>query len=566
MSLRRTQPVALRPRGLSDALDSSTAFSGAMQSLQDLIPDPSTKNLWQCRPASLPIVLNLAIAPGGPFSSGFNTGFSFVSSGIPAPVGLISCMKVIGTRVYGLVNAGGVSRDYPFGYDLLTNTFVTIGGAGVAANQPASPATTGEWVPPKMALVGTNLLVTHPGYTGAAGVFFGWFDIGDPGAVTWNGGNLTGAITFSTPPTSVENFNGRAYWAVNPPTGQPSLIFSDVLLPRNVTNANQALTFDDNVKITALAGLPLNTMLTGGILQALIVFKGVTALYQVTGDAALSNLAKNALNVATGTLAPNSIRATAKGLAFVAPDGVRLIDFTANVSDPIGLDGMGKALPFLYSVVPSRMTAASNGTIYRVTVQDGSLLGSPWVEYWFDIARGIFHGPHTFPASCIEPYANTFVVAPRNVPGSLFQSDYLQSATSSFTENFVPMQFLWSSCMLPDTDQMAENAMIETTIHMSLGPGQNYFVSALDQNGAVLNVVNLINPNAASIWGTFVWGTSQWGGQQSALFPRAVAWSKPIVFRRMRVAVSGPSSGALRIGALHMRYEQLGYLQQGQAA
>jgi hypothetical protein len=49
MSLRHATPLAFRPRGLSDALDGST-FQGAMASLGNLIPDPSTRNLCQCRP------------------------------------------------------------------------------------------------------------------------------------------------------------------------------------------------------------------------------------------------------------------------------------------------------------------------------------------------------------------------------------------------------------------------------------------------------------------------------------------------------------------------------------
>lgn len=561
MSLRRATPLTFNPRGLSDTLDGSTVFAGAMASLQNLIPDPSTRGLWQCRPAAVELV-NFATI-GGAFSSGFSTGFHV---GLQTPVGLISVMKIVGSIAYGMMaTATNPGHDEPFAYNLVTNTAIPISGV-TNANTPISPAATGAWTPPTMDLVGTNLLVTHPGYNGTGNVYFGWFDITNPSAITWNGGNLTGLVSFSTAPSFVKNFNGRAYWITNPPTGQPALIYSDILVPRNVTNSSQVITFDDNVPLTALGALPLNNQL-GGIIQALIVFKGVSNMYQVTGDAASTSmpLAKNALNVATGTLAPNSIAPTPKGLAFIAPDGLRFIDFNANVSDPIGVDGMGKTLPFIYSLVPSRIMAAANGIVYRVTTQDASLVGSPTVEYWYDMARQIWSGPHTFPAACIAPYQNTFIVAPTAVTGSLWQSDYVQNSTSSFTENGAAMQWQWTTCMLPDTNQMAEYFMVETTVYAALPAASTYTAFAQDQSGAVLSSASITNTGTSSQWGALVWGHGVWGGGTSALYPRQVAWPIPVVFRRMQMGVNGLSSAATRVGTLHMRYQQTGYLQQNAA-
>ena len=53
MSLRRSTPLVFHPLGISDASEGSQVFTGAMLVLQDLIPDPSTKGLWQCRPAAI---------------------------------------------------------------------------------------------------------------------------------------------------------------------------------------------------------------------------------------------------------------------------------------------------------------------------------------------------------------------------------------------------------------------------------------------------------------------------------------------------------------------------------
>lgn len=577
MSLRRSTPLAFSPRGLSDTLDGTTVFSGAMAALRNLIPDPSTKNLWQCRPAATEAV-NLIFGVQRPYSSGFSTGFQLGDTGdIPAPVGVISCMLIVGDLLFGMVNAGPISpdtgndRDYPFAFDLRNNVFLDLGTSVTTAKRPLSQPVTGAWTPPIMDIVGSKVLVAHPGFDGTGGGWFGWFDIANLAAVTWNTGDLTGtAITFgalNTPPTSVANFNGRAYWMVNPkvtPSGVqgPATIFSDVLAPFTLTTATQVITYEDTTPLTALGKLGLSTQL-GGLVQALIVFKGVSNMYQVTGDQATNNLSRNSLNVATGTFAPLSVAQTPKGLMFIAPDGLRLIDFGAKVSDPIGTDGMGKTLPFIYAFTPSRISAAANGTIYRVSVDDGSRTGTPKVEYWLDYSReGIWSGPHTFPARVIKPYQNTFIMAPWNADAALWRSDYIQSSTSSFTENGVPLQFSWATAMLPDTDQMCENAMIETTVYMSLAAGANYVVQALDQSGGVLKSANIIGGGQQAIWGSFVWGQALWGGASAALAPKRVDWPSPVVFRRLMMNVMGPSSQQFRIGRLHMRYEQLGYLQQ----
>ena len=168
----------------------------------------------------------------------------------------------------------------------------------------------------------------------------------------------------------------------------------------------------------------------------------------------------------------------------MAPDGVRLIDFNAKVGDPLGIDGMGVAAPFIYSVVPSRMAAACSGNILRITTQNGLAPCSPTQEFWHDFARGIWSGPHTFPASLIQPYSNTFVMAPMGVLASLWQSDPVQSATSTYVENGQQMTWNSTCAMLPDTDQMTENSMTEATLDLALSATiPNILVNALDQNG-----------------------------------------------------------------------------------
>jgi hypothetical protein len=602
MSLRRSTPLAFHPRTLSDALDSSMVGAGAMAQLRNLIPDPSTKLLWQCRPAAQQLT-NFTSGTGGPFSGGFSTGFAFSGSIFPQPVGVISCMVLVGPFVYGMIATGtSLVQDYPFCYNLNTNAFIAVSGAvtgtGGTANLPIAQPASGAWTPPIMDVVGAKVLVAHPGFSGVNGNWFGWIDISNALSPVWHAGDLTGTagITFAslaTPPVAVANFFNRAYWLVNPKTLTSavqggSVIYSAVLNPTvantpvntSTSGGFPVITFDDTTPLTALGKLPLNNQL-GGVIQALIVFKGISNMYQITGDDALNSLARNALTIATGTFAPLSICSTPKGLAFVAPDGVRLIDFDARVSEPIGIDGTGKTMPFILAFTPSRISAAANGVVYRVSVDDGSQINTPLVEYWLDFSReGIWSGPHNFPSRVIKPYQNTFISAPWSVANggngadaTLWQSDYVQTSLSSYVENSAQLLWGWTTSMLPDTDQMAENAMIETTLYLGMAAGATYNIQAIDQNAAPIAAATVSNPGAASYWGTtttpppgvppaMTWGQAVWGGVSAVLYPKRVPWPYPVVFRRLAMYASGPSSRDVRVGTLHMRYEQLGYMQQ----
>lgn len=541
MTLSRTQPFPFSPVGVSDALDSSNVMKGAMLALQNLIPYPGTRNLWGCRPAAIELQ-NLADNIAG--------------------AGFISTFKVIGNIMYGLVESTIFpGHDYPFAYNLLTDTYIAVTGATLN-NTPVSPTDTGDWTPPTMDLIGVKLMVTHPGFNGTGGNYFGWFDISVPGTPTWNAGNTTGAISFTTAPSAVKQFGQRAYFAVNPPSGQPSLVASDVLAATVVTNAGQVLTFGDNQALTALGVLGLDNQL-GGLTQALMVFKGVTNIFQVTGDYALSTgWIVNSLNMATGTLAPLSLCSTPMGLAFISPEGLRIIDFNAHVSPPVGDAGNGVTAAFIYALSPSRICAAANANVIRISVQNGGVAGTPVQEYWYHMTRQCWSGPHTFPASLIATYNNTFVEAASGVDAKIWQSDATQSSTSTFVENGTQLTFAWQTVMLPDTQQMCENNILEATINMALAAGVNIGVSAIDQNGSVFQSVVIAPTGGATIWGNFQWGQAQWLGAANGLYPRELQWASPLVFRRLSMLATGDCASGVLIGDMFLRYEMLGYLQQ----
>lgn len=539
-TLMDSAPLRYVPVGASDSMDSTSTFPGAMSRLENLVPDQTTRGIWVCRPAAIQV-----------------TDFS----GFTTP-GTVSVLFTVGTRVYGMISSGAfLGKDEPFSYNMATSLFDTITGTTLA-NTPSTQATTGAWTPPTMALVGTKVIVTHPGFSGSPGVFFGVIDVANPAAPTWTAAN-TATNALPVVPTAVAQFNGRAWFAVNPSTGQPGTYASDILDPLTVTSSGQILTYGDNLKITAMGGLGLTTQVTGGIVQALIVFKGSTGVYQVTGDFATSNVARNALPIATGTDAPKTICATPKGLGFVSPDGFRILGFDGVISDPIGQDGTGVTVPFTYSSVPSRMVAACNVDVIRISTQNGFATGSPDQEWWYHLSRGVWSGPHTLPMSQITPYATTFVGAPIGVTAKLFQSDVRQASTSTFVENGDDMYWHYETAYLPDPGLMAEVGMVESTLNMAFpNISGSFSITAQDETETVINSVSLTSSGAAPVWGSAVWGSFTWGASANPYQPRKLPWDKPVVFRRLKLLVTGQSASVLRVGDLYLRYQPTNYIQQ----
>ena len=556
MSLRNAHPLVWSPKGAMDTLESSTAPPGAMAVLQNLIPDPSTRDLWQCRPASQ-LLVDLALH-----------GFAGI---------FVSCTLVIGTRIYGMVSSAQFpGRDEPFCYDVVANQVIPITGATVI-NTPVSPQQIGNWNPPVMTLVGTKIICAHPGFNGQNNAFFGVLETLNPAALTWTAQNTTdntlipsGHVTpLLCPPQWVANFGQRCYFLCNPPGGQPAAIFSDVLQPTFTTGVSSTgfvspvLTFGDNVPLTCAVGLALFNQL-GGIIQSLIIFKGVTNIFQVTGDVSNNppNIQINSLNVATGTLSPNTVSTTTKGIIFAAPDGLRTIDFYARVSDPIGKAGDGITLPFFFSVTPSRANAAFNSGVSRIQLQNGAAPGVPQQEWWYDFVRDVWSGPHTTNISMIEAYNTTFLITIQGAGAKIFQSDQVQSNTSTFVENGQQLTWNFQTSFLPDGDVMAQVVIVESTVYAGLVTQANIVATAFNQSGKVLDSVTIQSGGQSTLWGSFTWGQAPWAGSVSSLAPRKHRWTKPLQFTRLSLAHAGISTSGVKLGRIHARYQVLGYLQE----
>jgi hypothetical protein len=690
MSLKKLRPLTFRSKGLSDSIDGTNSFVGAMQSLVNLVQAPGAEGVFLARCASV-----------------LQTNFGAFNT--PA---YISAITVQGTRVYGMIGtARNAGKDEPFCFDVAIGTFIAINGV-TAANTPATPAAVGDWTPPVIdAVTNSRIIVTHPGF-GGAGYFFGWFDVSgfalnslkgnttagsavitsindggtsapiidgvQPGqaisgagipagttvvsasngtfslattgtthgttaldtlasttgvavgmnvtgpqfvagttvaaivsgtavtlstaalgsvagtAVTFSGGgsitmsaNATATATgvalaiaggtlaaplwgagntqgnpLSAVPAAVAGFNGRAYFAVG-----NAIVWSDSLNPCTVTNASQAAILGDSQAVTALVGLPLTSQVTGGIVQALIAFKGAQPFYQITGDSALANLAVSQVNGSVGTLAPNTICGTPLGIAFIAPDGMRILGLSGTTSEPIGAFGKGVALPFINAIYPSRMNAAYNQNTIRISVQNGQAAGQPWQEYWFNFESKVWTGPHTFPAAMINQYTSSaevgFVLAPVSVPATLFFHTAIPTLASTYVENGLNLSWVWATALLPDNEQMTMNSMVQTASALILVTGQTVNFSVTDEASTVLCAVSLTGAAAAGgggVFGASKWGAFTWGGVLGYLKQYRVPWSKQIVFKQATVTVTGQSQQNFAIGNLYLGIQPLNYL------
>lgn len=535
MTLLRSKPTSWKPKGLTDSSDGSAAFAGAMFNLSNLIPDPGTEFIWQCRPAAQK-----------------KTSFSGYSS-----PGFVSCLLSVGNLLVGMVASSRNSgQDEPFVYNTVTGLFATVSGV-TAANTPASPATSGAWIPPCATLVGGKVIIAHQGFNQGAGYYFGVLDISNPTSPTWTAGTLTGAVTLPSKPVAVAQFNGRCWYAVG-----NAVVFSDTTSPTNCTLGSQVVTFGTNQAVTALVGLPLTSTQLGGIIQSLIVFISTTTMYQISGDAAsmTTPLNTNNLNISTGTYNQNSVCPTPQGLAFISPEGMRFINFMAQVSDPVGIYGQGVARVFYYALVPSRVVISYVADVIRVSIQNGQAAGTPYQEFFYHMSGKRWSGPHTFPASLIQPVGSTFYSAPIGVTGSLWQTDAVPGLTNTYTENGIPLQWTFTTPLLPDTGEMDMINVLEQTVNLAFNGMDPYTFFFIDEQGTIINSTTISGTGSTTIWGAFQWGHAPWGGAKSAYSTQQLSYAKPVVFKRAFFQGQGASSQAFRIGQVDTRLEHLGYV------
>lgn len=320
-----------------------------------------------------------AVITGNPAILGLQPGLLLTGTGIPAATSIVSAANFVlteaaathsNTTLDGLASTTGlavgqvIAANPVLGIPAGTTIAALPGGGAVTMSQAATATATGTVTFTGATItMSRNATSTNSQETITA-------TGGNPSLPLWGAGD-TNINNLPSVPVGGAQFNGRAYFAL----GTNGIVFSDSLLPCQVSNnpAVQALTTNDGLAVTAIGPLMEYSSTTGGIVQALIAFQDAKKMQQITGDPTTSNLAINALPVATGTSAPLSITPTEYGLAFLSPQGLRIINFQGAVSAPIGDHGSGVTVPFIYSATPSRMVAAANSDTLRMSVNNGNL-------------------------------------------------------------------------------------------------------------------------------------------------------------------------------------------------
>ncbi len=372
----------------------------------------------------------------------------------------------------------------------------------------------------------------------------------------WGAGD-TDRNNLPSVPVGVAQMNGRAYFAC----GLDGIPFSDSGFASRMSNTvkTQVLTTNDGTAVTAIGPLMLSAPLTGGIVQALIAFQGGARMQQITGDLENANLAMNLMPVATGTNSPLSIAPCALGLGFISPQGLRFVKFDGTVSEPIGDAGQGITMPFIFALEPTRICAAANTDVIRMTVQNGYRQGNPVEEYWFDLTRKVFTGPHTSTARLIQPWRSTFLMAFLGQPGKLYQSDAEAGLLTTWVENGAQLSWAYQPTLLPDSGDGQMVAVVEMTVAASFAITPAVTIQAISDFGEVLDTTTVPGDSAATLWNQFQWNQAFWNGQNINFRQRSVNWNLPLVFKQASFLVTGNSDFALRLGNLYMKYQLLGY-------
>ena len=594
MAIRDVQPMPFVPAGLSDSLDGNMSRKGGMLSCKNLMPSITTPGMMIPRPAAFQVT-NFAGTPAlNSTSTGSNASNTLADTtqawatnayagatvytltgtgsgqtktvlsntattltilgtwgvtpdatttyaleptaaklGFASP-GYVSCMVQVGTRVWGmLATARNPGYDEPFCYDFATGGFVPITGI-LAANVPASPATSGSWTPPTIAAIGGTIIFTHPGYNGSGANFFGAITNANGNAPSYNSYN-TATNALPSVPTFCSNFNGRIYFACG-----NFAYFTDSLNPFTMTNATNFLTIGGADLITSMSPQPYYATQTGGIAQALLIFKAFE-IWQVQGDLALSTLSLNQVIKGVGTQSPRSPAVTPNGVAFLAIDGIRNVGLDGAVSVPVG--EVNK--PFMTALTPTRTACAYNQGTYRAVVD--FLLGGSYekFEYWWDEIRQLWTGPHTLTYDNITPSGASFLVTSSTAPGAIYQTNVLPGPTDSFSEFGAQLTFSYQTGVLPeDTSILSEKALIEHTIFMGFATEVLLTFQALDPSNNILSAYAVATPPIAPS------GPTTYG----------VFWPAPIIFNRISIQISGASVAGLQLGAMYMHYQALGYI------
>lgn len=537
MAIRNSTPVQFIPVGLSDATDQTSSFPGSCQIVSNLIFDRDNRGAVIPRPA---------VTQESNFS-GFTTP------------GVISVMFEAGTLIYGLIGtARNPGFDEPFCYDTATQTFITVGGV-TGANVPATQLTTGNWVPPTMDAMGVFVIVTHPGFSGANA--FGWFNVTNPAAPTWNAGNTT-VNALPSKPQWVIQFFGRAYFGI-----ANNVYFTDSLaLSISAPNFAAVLTLGDKSPSTGVAGLPMGQT-AGAVLQSIVIFKQ-SEVWQVSGDIALTTnpLLLQRIGDNVGCVSPRTIQSTPMGILFIANDGPRMINLSGTIGYLQVRDGVTPDIvnPFATVTNVTRMVGAYANGIYRVNlVGPNTIWDSNYTtqDYWYDFIFQRWNGPHSFSYQCAIGVGNTFYLGADNNSGILIASTVVPSQNTIY-QDLATTDIL---CELVsgaiEGVPMTMSCVVESTIELGgAGMGIPYYISMYDDenNNLAPATIKLYDENP--LWGAVKWGQFRWRSAMTNSQVFTIPWNNPVVFKKMIFSVRVSSAKNVSIKSSFFRVQTLGYM------
>ncbi len=530
MGIRGVEQLTFIPSGITDSFDELDAFQGACTAMSNLILDSSNPDQLVARPGvGLPVT-------------------TFTSFTIPT---FVSLQVTVGTMTYGMVSSSRYpGYDEPFAWDNVHGVFIAISGV-TGSNLPVSPATTGAWTPPTAAMIAGKLVITHPGFSGVGTNFFGLLNLSIPSAPAWSTSN-TATNALPSVPTSVANYNNRAWFACG-----NLAYYSDALQPAVMSTGTQSLTIGDSTPIVGQNGLPMQTV-SSGMTAALILFKA-NQVWMATGDSSTNNLSLQFLSLTIGCQSPRSIAQTPIGVIFIGQDAPYIVLQSAIITE---LHHPSSAvadlcLPFLNAQVPSRVAAAFAGNIYRVCVQtllNGSVSTN---DYWFDLRRMRWSGPHTFVYDCASQYDDSFILSGASYGAALFVSS---STSTIYTDNSASYgtQLQTTNVTVGDTSQFKQ--IVESTMDfMSGGQGNSFALTAKSGTGLSLATAYVYSSGQGSLWGYVTWGNFLWSSTNVSPYRYDIYWNQPIVSDRISFLVTTYAASPMIVGKLRAKYQVCGY-------
>jgi hypothetical protein len=610
MALAKESVSYFIPKGLSDSLDQSNSFDGSCQMMQNLIFDRTDSNALTSRPGAVAITTFPGVtSPGtismmkpvgnliyGMIGSALNAGkdqpfvYNVTSNSFQTITGITNSntpttqttsgewtppsMDVVGGRVLVTHPGFNYGAGYYFGWfdisGFLSNniTFTATSTSNVLTSPSSNPVTAGYAV--GMTITGTNIpanstitnlsattVTISNAATGNGTLLAMTVAGGTSSQPLWGAGNLSGAVQFTTVPTSVAQFYNRAYYG----TGN-NVVFSDSLNPTYATSATQVLTLGDATLVLSMKGLPYTTT-TSGVLQALMVFKS-GAIWAITGDAASSSqpLSLNSVSEETTNIMPQTIDIAPEGIVFIDSSGPRLI----------GHDGVVRWLTDQQSRTPdlinpftacSRITRANGAycnSVYRVCLDTTVNNNSVTYDYWYDFTKARWTGPHSFIYHQVVPYSNHFLLARNDVSGTIYQSNVVQNSGSVYTELGLPYQFNITTAFMPIKGTMNMQQIVESTMEIGVyGTNTTYNITMYNEyNNSTVGTPIIATSNLPQ-WGVAVWGAFTWAWSIFYCVPKLMNWSNPFVFNKAILQISGTAVNGTKIKNIFMRYQDAGY-------